>query len=170
MTIQNLGSKTTILGFIPNDVVTATKLGSAIDLTNYEGDMVVLLDAEAGGASITYAVKLTASDTSGGTYTDVTSDVYPVLVDEVLLRGGAVTWRDDTTTPQTRLALKDVTLDASAIALPFQQPMQFNGSALLNGGGSQVIYLLDLTGNFTIAHILTSVYGKRSFNGRFNFF
>ena len=64
MTIQNLGSKTTILGFIPNDVVAATKLGSAIDLTNYEGDMVVLLDAEAGGASITYAVKLTASDTS----------------------------------------------------------------------------------------------------------
>lgn len=72
MTIHNLGSKTTILGLLRNDVVTATGLGSAIDLLGYEGDIAVLLDAEAGGASITYAVKLTESDTSGGTYTDVT--------------------------------------------------------------------------------------------------
>ena len=72
MTIHNLGSKTTILGLLRNDVVTATGLGSAIDLLGYEGDIAVLLDAKAGGASITYAVKLTESDTSGGTYTDVT--------------------------------------------------------------------------------------------------
>ena len=85
MTIHNLGSKTTILGFIPNDVVTATKLGSAIDLTNYEGDMVVMLDAEAGGASITYAVKLTASDTSGGTYTDVTGGAFTTTTANTLL-------------------------------------------------------------------------------------
>lgn len=72
MTIHNLGSKTTILGLLRNDVVTATGAGSAIDLLGYEGDIAVLLDAEAGGSSITYAVKLTESDTSGGTYTDVT--------------------------------------------------------------------------------------------------
>jgi len=72
MTIHNLGSKTTILGLLRSDVVAATGLGSAIDLLGYEGDIAVLLDAEAGGASITYAVKLTESDTSGGTYTDVT--------------------------------------------------------------------------------------------------
>ena len=72
MTIHNLGSKTTILGLLRNDVVTATGLGSAIDLLGYEGDIAVLLDAEAGGGTITYAVKLTESDTSGGTYTDVT--------------------------------------------------------------------------------------------------
>jgi len=72
MTIHNLGSKTTILGLLRNDVVAATGLGSAIDLLGYEGDIAVLLDAEAGGAGITYAVKLTESDTSGGTYTDVT--------------------------------------------------------------------------------------------------
>ena len=76
MTIHNLGSKTTILGLLRNDVVTATGLGSAIDLLGYEGDMAVLLDAEAGGASITYAVKLTESDTSGGTYTDVTGGAF----------------------------------------------------------------------------------------------
>ena len=85
MTIQNLGSKTTILGFIPNDVVTATKTGSASDLTNYEGDMVVLLDAEAGGAGVTYAVKLTASDTSGGTYTDVTGGAFTTTTANTLL-------------------------------------------------------------------------------------
>ena len=85
MTIHNLGSKTTILGFIPNDVVTATKTGSAIDLTNYEGDMVVLLDAEAGGAGVTYAVKLTASDTSGGTYTDVTGGAFTTTTANTLL-------------------------------------------------------------------------------------
>ena len=72
MTIHNLGSKTTILGLLRNDVVTATGTGSAIDLLGYEGDIAVLLDAEAGGGTITYAVKLTESDTTGGTYTDVT--------------------------------------------------------------------------------------------------
>ena len=72
MTIHTLGSKTTILGLLRNDVVTATGTGSAIDLLGYEGDMAVLLDAEAGGGTITYAVKLTESDTTGGTYTDVT--------------------------------------------------------------------------------------------------
>jgi len=85
MTIHNLGSKTTILGFIPNDVVTATKTGSAIDLSNYEGDMVVLLDAEAGGSGVTYAVKLTASDTSGGTYTDVTGGAFTTTTANTLL-------------------------------------------------------------------------------------
>ena len=76
MTIHNLGTKTTILGLLRTDVVTATATGSAIDLLGYEGDMAVLLDAEAGGASITYAVKLTESDTSGGTYTDVTGGAF----------------------------------------------------------------------------------------------
>jgi len=76
MTIHNLGTKTTILGLLRNDVVAATATGSAIDLLSYEGDMAVLLDAEAGGASITYAVKLTESDTSGGTYTDVTGGAF----------------------------------------------------------------------------------------------
>lgn len=76
MTIHNLGSKTTILGLLRNDVVTATATGSAIDLLGYEGDMAVLLDAEAGSAGVTYAVKLTESATSGGTYTDVTGGAF----------------------------------------------------------------------------------------------
>jgi hypothetical protein len=71
MTIQNLGTKTEVLNLLPSDVVTATGVGSAVDLLDYEGDIAVSLDAEAGGASVTYAVKLTECDTSSGTYTDV---------------------------------------------------------------------------------------------------
>jgi len=76
MTIQNLGTKTTVLSLLANDVVTATGTGSAVDLQLYEGDIAVVLDAEAGGAGITYAVKLTESDTSGGTYSDVTGGAF----------------------------------------------------------------------------------------------
>ena len=76
MTIHNLGSKTTVLGLLRNDVVTTTGTGSAVDLLGYEGDMAVLLDAEAGSAGVTYAVKLTESDTSGGSYTDVTGGAF----------------------------------------------------------------------------------------------
>jgi len=74
--IQNLGDKTILLSLLPNDVVTTTGLGSAVDLEDYEGEMAVVLDAAAGGASITYAVKLQESDTSGGTYTDVTGGAF----------------------------------------------------------------------------------------------
>ena len=46
--------------------------GTAVDLNDYEGDIVVILDVEDGGTS-TLDVKLQSSDTSGGSYTDVTS-------------------------------------------------------------------------------------------------
>jgi len=74
--IHNLGDKTFVLSLLPSDVVTTTGLGSAVDLEDYEGEMAVVLDAEAGGSSITYAVKLQESDTSGGTYTDVTGGAF----------------------------------------------------------------------------------------------
>jgi hypothetical protein len=76
MTIQNLGTRTEVLNLLPSDVVTATGVGSAIDLLDYEGDIAVSLDAEAGGSGITYAVKLTQCDTSGGSYTDVTGGAF----------------------------------------------------------------------------------------------
>ena len=76
MTIQNLGSKTEVLSLLANDVVAASGTGSAVDLVDYEGDIAVVLDAEAGGASITYAVKLTESDASDGTFTDVSGGAF----------------------------------------------------------------------------------------------
>lgn len=76
MSIGNTRRETTLLSLIPNDVVTATVTGSAVDLQDYEGDIAAVLDAEAGGASVTYAVKFTESDTSGGTYTDVSDGAF----------------------------------------------------------------------------------------------
>jgi hypothetical protein len=80
MTVLNLGTKTTQLALLPTAVGASTTTGSAIDLAGYEGDMVVLLDAAAGGASITFAVKLTHSDTSGGSYTDVTGGAFTTTI------------------------------------------------------------------------------------------
>jgi phosphoenolpyruvate-protein kinase (PTS system EI component) len=76
MAILNLGSKTTHVALRANSLGNATATGSAVDLNAYEGDMIVFLDASAGGGTITYAVKLTECDTSGGTYTDVSSGAF----------------------------------------------------------------------------------------------
>jgi hypothetical protein len=45
-------------------------------LVDYEGDIAVVLCAEAGSAGVTYAGKLTEADTSGGAYTDVTGGAF----------------------------------------------------------------------------------------------
>jgi hypothetical protein len=46
--------------------------GTAIDMRDYEGDLVIILDVENGGTS-TLDVKIQSSDTEGGAYTDVTT-------------------------------------------------------------------------------------------------
>lgn len=75
--LHNLGSKTYLLAIRPNSLAdTGTETGSAIDLNDYEGDIAFVLDASAGGAGVTYAVKLTESDTSGGSYTDVSGGAF----------------------------------------------------------------------------------------------
>jgi hypothetical protein len=75
MTIMNL-NKTTVIEIVGNDVVTADTTSSAVDLVDYEGDMEFILCAEAGGSGVTYAVKVTEADTSGGSYTDVTDGAF----------------------------------------------------------------------------------------------
>jgi hypothetical protein len=50
-------------------------------------------------------------------------------VTKVALRHGVIHWDDDTTMPPARLGLRDLTLDASDIALPFVRPLQFEASA-----------------------------------------
>ena len=73
MTIQNLGTRLTLLSLSANDVVTATANRSGVDLVDYEGDVIAVLDAEAGGSGVKYAVKIQDSadnssfaDVSGG--------------------------------------------------------------------------------------------------------
>jgi hypothetical protein len=56
----------------PTAARTANLNGTAVDMNDYEGDLVIILDVEAGGTS-TLDVKIQSSDTSGGSYTDVTS-------------------------------------------------------------------------------------------------
>ena len=46
--------------------------GTAVDLNDYEGDILVILDVE--NSTSTLDVKLQSSDTSGGSYSDVTSE------------------------------------------------------------------------------------------------
>ena len=58
MTVQNLGTKTELLSLSANDVVAASANRTGVDLVDYEGDIMAILDAEAGGASVTYAVKI----------------------------------------------------------------------------------------------------------------
>ena len=57
MTVQNLGTKTTLLSLSASDVVAAGANRTGVDLVDYEGDIMAILDAEAGGSGITYAVK-----------------------------------------------------------------------------------------------------------------
>ena len=51
---------------------TADLDGTAVDLNDYEGDVLVVLDVENGGTS-TLDVKFQSSDTESGTYSDVTA-------------------------------------------------------------------------------------------------
>ena len=90
MGIGNTRRTLTVLSFAPNDVVTATGNETGVDLQDYEGDMTLILDAEAGGSSITYAVKVqdssdnsTFADVSGAAFT--TTDANSALVESLVV-------------------------------------------------------------------------------------
>ena len=81
MSVGNTRRTMTVLSFAPNDVVTATGNETGVDLQDYEGDITLILDAEAGGSSITYAVKVqdssdnsTFADVSGAAFTTTTAN------------------------------------------------------------------------------------------------
>ena len=95
MTILNLGTKTTLLSLSASDVVTATVNRTGVDLVDYEGDIMAILDAEAGGASITYAVKIqdsadnsTFADVSGLAFT--TTDANTALQETLKINSNEV--------------------------------------------------------------------------------
>jgi hypothetical protein len=52
MSIGNTRRTLTALSFAPNDVVTATGNETGVDLLDYEGDITLILDAEAGGLTV----------------------------------------------------------------------------------------------------------------------
>jgi hypothetical protein len=61
-----------VTSLFPNAVVTVTAVGSALDISDYEGNITVVLDAAAGGSGVVIASKVTHCATSGGSYADVT--------------------------------------------------------------------------------------------------
>tara|TARA_R100000234_G_scaffold48390_2_gene28930 strand:- start:57 stop:440 length:384 start_codon:yes stop_codon:yes gene_type:complete len=78
---QNLDKLTVVAGKATG-AVTSTATSSAIDLLEYDGDVLLVLDCAAGtGTSPTLDVKITNSDASGGTYTDLSGAAFTQVVD-----------------------------------------------------------------------------------------
>ena len=68
---QNL-EKLTVVAGVATAAVTSTATSSAIDLLEYDGDVMLILDSAAGGGSSpTLDIKVTESEATGGTYTDL---------------------------------------------------------------------------------------------------
>ena len=78
---QNLDKLTVVAGKATG-AVTSTATSSAIDLLEYDGDVLLVLDCAAGtGTSPTLDVKITNSDASSGTYTDLSGAAFTQVVD-----------------------------------------------------------------------------------------
>ena len=95
MSVGNTRRTMTVLSFAPNDVVTATGNETGVDLQDYEGDITLILDAEAGGSSITYAVKVqdssdnsTFTDVSGAAFTTTTANT--ALVESLVVNSDEI--------------------------------------------------------------------------------
>ena len=73
---QNL-EKVTVVAGVATAAVTSTATSSAIDLLEYDGDVLLILDSAAGGGSSpTLDIKLTESDATSGTYTDLSGATF----------------------------------------------------------------------------------------------
>ena len=78
---QNL-EKLTVVAGVATAAVTSTATSSAIDLLEYDGDVMLILDSAAGGGSSpTLDIKLTECATTGGTYTDLSGATFTQVVD-----------------------------------------------------------------------------------------
>ncbi len=62
----------------PTAARTSTGNGTAVDLQQYDGDLIVLLDSAAAsaGTNPTLDIKLQGSDTQGGTYADISGAAF----------------------------------------------------------------------------------------------
>ena len=87
---QNL-EKVTVVAGVATAAVTSTATSSAIDLLEYDGDVLLILDSAAGGgASPTLDIKLTECDTTGGTYTDLSGATFTQVVDAASMQTLAI--------------------------------------------------------------------------------
>jgi len=81
-------------------------------------------------------VAVNASSTGATGQNDLKEMPWKVNVNKVALHGANIHWLDETTAPAARMKLRDVTLNASGLALPFAKPMEFEGSMHLVNGAS----------------------------------
>ena len=73
---QNL-EKLTVVAGVATAGVTSTGTSSSLDLLEYDGDVMLILDSAAGGGSSpTLDIKLTESDETGGTFTDLSGATF----------------------------------------------------------------------------------------------
>lgn len=63
-----------------NALCASTAASAALDLADYEGPVLIVLDATAQGSGITNAMKITHGDTSGGSFSDVTGGGFTSVV------------------------------------------------------------------------------------------
>ena len=83
---QNLDKLTVVAGKATG-AVTSTATSSAIDLLEYDGDVLLVLDCDAGtGTSPTLDVKITNSDASSGTYTDLSGATFTQVTDSASMQ------------------------------------------------------------------------------------
>lgn len=79
----------------------------------------------------TNKIASTAITTGPTGLNDHKSSPWKVDVTRLLIRQGSIHWTDEGTVPVARLDLRDLTLEATGIAMPLVQPLQFVGSAAL---------------------------------------
>lgn len=79
----------------------------------------------------TKIIAANASHTGASALNEVKKDAWRVNVAKVLVRQGALDWTDESTTPPARLAVRDLVLDSTGMALPFVSPVPWRGSANL---------------------------------------
>lgn len=64
------------------------------------------------------------------------ADAWQLALAKFTVRGGLLRWSDASVTPAARVEVRDLALDAAALALPLRQPATFTGSLALAGGAS----------------------------------
>lgn len=99
---------------------------------NKSGQLNLAMFSKPGNATENIAAD--ASGTGAKALNDAKESAWKVDLAKFVVRSGAINWIDEGTAPMARLGLRDVTLEASGIALPLVQPAQFAGSTNLAPG------------------------------------
>lgn len=82
MPSHNIGQILQTIDLIPMQSVTATGNGTGVDVTQFTGEIAVLLACKAtAGTTPTLDVKLQDSDTLGGTYADISGATFTQVTD-----------------------------------------------------------------------------------------